>query len=62
MLPIISGVRDDFRPYIVPSLIPMYYYVLVQIFPSYIFILCLYIILDHLFYGIDLVHVSNIFY
>ena len=53
-------VMDNFRPYVVPSLIPVDDYVHVQYFPYRIFILCLYVELDHFFSGINLVHIYNI--
>ena len=48
-----------FFPYVIPFLIPVDDYACIQLFPSQFFILCLCIVLDKLFSGFDLVHISN---
>ena len=55
----ISVFTAMFRHYVARSLIPVDDYVRIRYFPSGIFILCLYIGLNHFFYGIDLVHIYN---
>ena len=55
----LSVVTNTFRPYIVLSIIPVDGYICVRSFYSRIFILCLYVRLDHFFYGLDLAQISN---
>ena len=51
-----------FRPYASQTLITVNDYVRIKYSPSCIFIICLYVELDHLYSGIYLVHISNNFY
>ena len=50
-----------FFPYVVPYMIPVDDYVRIWSFPSHIFILFLYVGLDQLISGIDLIHIYNRF-
>ena len=52
-------VTANFHLCAIPYLILVDGYVYVRVFHSRIFILCVYIVIDYLFSGIDLIHIST---